>query len=136
MAERILANPGQSSFSALSVRLQLLAKCRSVCDVSPSCFQPHPKVQSQVIVIEPILPEFRLEPVLELCVEALLRMAFSSRRKMLRNSLTGLASLRELEDFAKVSGISLDRRPQELSSLEWLEMARNLKNANKIAKLL
>ena len=34
VAERIRARPGHSSFSALSVRMQLLARCRGVC---PCC---------------------------------------------------------------------------------------------------
>ena len=38
VAERIRARPGHSSFSALSVRMQLLARCRSVCPVPPRCF--------------------------------------------------------------------------------------------------
>ena len=35
VAERIRARPGHSSFSALSVRMQLLADCRSICPVPP-----------------------------------------------------------------------------------------------------
>ncbi len=123
VADRILAKPGQSCFSALSVRLQLLADCRSVCLVSPRCFQPSPKVQSQVIVLDPKKPEERLDLELEHRVEDLLKTAFLSRRKMLRNTLRGLSSFSELETLAQRAGISLNKRPQELSPAQWLKLA-------------
>ena len=85
VAERIRARPGQSSFSALSVRMQLLARCRSVCPVPPRCFQPPPKVQSEVICLEPLPASERLEKTLAARVESLLKQAFLARRKMLRN---------------------------------------------------
>ena len=37
-AERIRADPATAG---PSVRMQLLARCRSVCPVPPRCFQPH-----------------------------------------------------------------------------------------------
>ncbi len=126
VADRILAKPGNSAFSALSVRIQLLAKCRSVCEVEPKCFQPPPKVCSKVISIEPVSAEHRLEPKLARGVETLLRAAFLSRRKMLRNSLKGFTSLDDLEIAAEVSGVSLNQRPQELSPREWVSMAKSL----------
>ena len=136
VADRIVARPGQSNFSALSVRLQLLANCKDICQVAPSCFQPPPKVHSKVIVIEPIKKEDCLNPVLAYRVDTLLRMAFASRRKMLRNSLGGLSSFCDLENFAKRAGINLSQRPQELSPSEWLEMAMNWNCAGEVKKAL
>ena len=123
VAERILAKPGQSSFSALSVRIQLLADCSSVCLVPPRCFQPPPKVVSQVIKIVPFLPSQRIDPVLALRVESFLKTAFRSRRKMLRNTLVNLRPLPELEKLAHASGINLSQRPQELAPSSWLALA-------------
>ena len=51
VAQRLLARPGTSNFSALSVRIQLLAKCQDVCDVPSKCFQPAPKVDSKVCLL-------------------------------------------------------------------------------------
>jgi len=136
VADRILARQGQSNFSALSVRLQLLARCRSVCEVPPSCFQPPPKVHSKVISIQPVSLRNQLDLALADRVEFLLRKAFVSRRKMLRNSLGELGSLTDLESFAKKAGISLNQRPQELAPCEWIEMAKNLNFENKDGKQL
>ena len=124
VANRILAVPNEKNYSALSVRIQLLANCKSVCDVPARCFNPQPKVESKVIAIEPLDLSECLAPSLAKRVDSLVRRAFLFRRKMLRNSLSGSFPLAELEIVAKVAGINLSQRPQELSPQQWLEMAR------------
>ncbi len=126
VADRILAKPGQSNFSALSVRIQLLAKCSRICSVEPGCFQPPPKVQSEVIRIDPFSAGNRLNSEMANKVEVLLKAAFLSRRKMLRNTLRRLPCFAELEVKANNIGINLDQRPQELSPSNWLELAKSL----------
>ena len=130
VAQRIRALPGQSCFSALSVRLQLLAHCTTVCPVPPRSFKPPPKVHSEVILIEPLAPEQRLEPLLAKRVESLLRQAFLARRKMLRNTLAKVLPAAELNALADDLGISLQQRPQELSPATWVELARGLNRAD------
>ncbi len=125
VAQRILALPGESNFSAMSIRIQLLAKCRSVCEVLPKSFSPPPKVNSEVIVLEPFDSNERLNVILERRIETLLRIAFLSRRKKLRNTLSGICPIDELEILAKMQGISLDKRPQELSPMIWVELAKS-----------
>ena len=130
VAQRIRALPGQSCFSALSVRLQLLARCTTVCPVPPRSFKPPPKVHSEVILIEPLAPEQRLKPLLAKRVESLLRQAFLARRKMLRNTLAKVLPAAELNALADDLGISLQQRPQELSPATWVELARGLNRAD------
>ncbi|APD48627.1 16S rRNA (adenine(1518)-N(6)/adenine(1519)-N(6))-dimethyltransferase RsmA [Synechococcus sp. CS-602] len=126
VGQRIRARPGSSAFSALSVRMQLLAHCRTVCPVPPRCFQPPPKVHSEVIVIEPLPPAQRLDPGLAAAVDRLLRRCFTSRRKMLRNSLAGLLPPEELLAVALEAGIDLQLRPQDLAPERWVALARQL----------
>jgi 16S rRNA (adenine1518-N6/adenine1519-N6)-dimethyltransferase len=126
LGERIRARPGESAFSALSVRLQLLAHCRSVCPVPPRCFAPAPKVDSEVIVLDPLPPSQRLTPELARTLEPLLRRTFASRRKMLRNTLAGLLPEAELAALAAETGIALTQRPQELDPGRWVALAAGL----------
>ena len=126
VAERIRCQPGSSAYSALSVRMQLLAECRTVCAVPPRCFQPPPKVQSEVISIAPLPAEQRLDPTVARRVEQLLRRCFATRRKMLRNSLGGLLPADELTALAAGAGIDLQQRPQELAPAAWLALAAGL----------
>ena len=126
VAERIRARPGHTSFSALSVRLQLLARCESVCPVPPRCFQPPPRVQSEVIRLDPLPAEQRPDPELCRSVERLLKQAFLARRKMLRNTLSAVRPPQELKQLALDAGIDLQQRPQDVDPQNWVALARGL----------
>ena len=129
VGERIRARPGSSAFSALSVRMQLLARCTSVCVVPPRCFQPPPKVMSEVVRLDPLSAEQRPAPALAAAVEQLLRRCFAARRKMLRNTLAGLLPASELLALAEAAGVQLEQRPQELAPERWLALAAGLNRA-------
>jgi 16S rRNA (adenine1518-N6/adenine1519-N6)-dimethyltransferase len=129
VGERIRSRPGSSAYSALSVRMQLLAACRTVCPVPPRCFQPPPKVESEVIAIDPLPPEQRLDPALARTVEQLLKRCFASRRKMLRNTLAGLADPDALLALAAAAGFGLEQRPQDLPPAAWVALAAGLNRA-------
>ena len=128
VAQRLLARPGNSNFSALSVRIQLLAKCQDVCDVPSKCFQPAPKVDSKVVMIKPfasIDPDFYEVGNL---LEKLLKHAFAGRRKKLRNTIGSfVTSNDQIKEFFAYKGISLDQRPQEISPSNWFGLAKALK---------
>jgi 16S rRNA (adenine1518-N6/adenine1519-N6)-dimethyltransferase len=126
VGERIRALPGSSAYSALSVRMQLLARCQSVAAVPPRCFSPPPKVNSEVIRLDPLPPEQRPEPALARTTEMLLRRCFAARRKMLRNSLSGLLPEDQLAGLVAVAGVELSQRPQELAPQRWLALAEGL----------
>ena len=128
VAQRILALPGSSNFSALSVRIQLLAKCQDVCDVPSKCFQPAPKVDSKVVLIKPIISRDPNFYAIGILLEKLLRLAFSGRRKKLRNTIGSfVTSNDQIKEFIACRGISLDKRPQEISPSNWFALAKALK---------
>jgi len=126
---RIRANPGSSCYSALSVRMQLLGSGALVCAVPPRCFDPPPRVESEVIRFDPLPPEQRLEPILARSVEMLLQRCFAARRKMLRNTLAALAPADLLQSLAAQAGFSLQQRPQELAPASWVALAKGLNQA-------
>ncbi|MFN9548089.1 MAG: 16S rRNA (adenine(1518)-N(6)/adenine(1519)-N(6))-dimethyltransferase RsmA [Cyanobacteriota bacterium] len=130
VGERVRAAAGTSAYSALSVRLQLLGHCQAICPVPPRCFQPPPRVDSEVIAIDPFPPEQRLPPELATAVERLVRRAFTARRKMLRNSLAAVAPEDTLARLAAEGGVSLRARPQDLSPPQWVALATSLNRAN------
>ena len=125
VVDRILAKEGSSSAGALSVRMQLLSKIKKICDVGPSSFSPPPKVFSSLVVFEPLKTELRLDFTLEKYIDKLLRIAFNSRRKMLRNTLKSIFSTDEFIKFSEPSKICLNLRPQDLSINQWVNLADN-----------
>jgi 16S rRNA (adenine1518-N6/adenine1519-N6)-dimethyltransferase len=126
VGERIRSRPGSSAYSALSVRLQLLADCRSVCSVPPRCFQPPPRVMSEVIALDPWPAERRLGADLARGVEQLLRRCFAARRKMIGSTLRGITAPETLADLAARAGVNLQQRPQELAPQAWVDLAAGL----------
>ena len=68
----------------------------------------------------------RVEPALAARVESLLKQAFLARRKMLRNTLAGVAEPDRLKELAASAGFSLQQRPQELAPATWVALARGL----------
>ena len=129
VARRISARAGQSSFSALSVRMQLLAHCQSVCPVPPRCFQPPPKVQSEVISLDPRPVDQRLPHKQAKQLEQLLRLAFGARRKMVRNTLASAAPDAGLEPWLEQAGVTPQQRPQEIAPEQWVALAAALQPA-------
>ena len=128
VAQRILAQPGNTNFSALTVRIQLLAKCQDVCDVPKKCFQPAPKVDSTVILIKPFISNDSDFYEVGEFLEKLLKLAFSGRRKKLRNTIGSfVTSNDQIKEFFAYRGISLDQRPQEISPSNWFALAKALK---------
>lgn len=133
VGERIRAAAGSSACSALSVRMQLLARCRGICPVPPRCFQPPPQVMSELILLEPLPAEQLLPAATARRLEGLLRRCYASRRKMLRNTLAGLLPALELEALCGQAGVVLSQRPQELTPAQWVALATGLNRLSSAA---
>jgi 16S rRNA (adenine1518-N6/adenine1519-N6)-dimethyltransferase len=120
VAERIIAAPGTSAYGRLSVLAQWRSDARLVLPVHRSAFTPPPKVMSAVVHITPT------DQPVDVSISVLERLtaaAFGQRRKMLRQSLKGLAGgLAALE----TAGIDPSRRAETLSVAEFVAVARAL----------
>ena len=125
VVDRILAKEGSNSAGALSVKMQLLSKIKKICDVDPSSFNPPPKVFSSLVAFEPLKAELRLDIRSEKYIDKLLRIAFNSRRKMLRNTLKSILSNDEINKLSDSSQICFNLRPQDLSINQWINLADN-----------
>ncbi len=124
VAERIAAPPGRMSY--LSAFVQYHATVEVARRVPASAFEPAPKVESAVVVLEPrpVVPLGEPGSEAEDGLWRLVQAAFRERRKMLRNVLSRqLPFEASTIDAALAStGIRGDRRPQTLSVAEWLAL--------------
>lgn len=121
VVERMVAVPGDSEFSRLSVMLQYRFHLEWLLDVPPESFDPAPKVQSAVVRLIPKAPE-ELTAKDEGVFARVVTAAFSQRRKMLRNTLKGI-----LDDagFAAL-GINPTLRAEDLSVADYVRIANSL----------
>jgi 16S rRNA (adenine1518-N6/adenine1519-N6)-dimethyltransferase len=120
VAQRIVAPAGGSAYGRLAVLAQWRSAPRLAMKVHRSAFVPPPKVMSAVVHI---LPKQQPEGVRAATLERLTAAAFGQRRKMLRQSLKGLAG--GLDALAKL-GIDAERRAETLSVEEFVAIARCL----------
>ncbi|MBU1870399.1 MAG: ribosomal RNA small subunit methyltransferase A [Candidatus Omnitrophica bacterium] len=129
---RIAADPGSKVYGSLSCFVQYYSVPEILFDISKGCFFPAPKVDSSFISLKirerPLLKEKE-----EACFFKIVRSAFNKRRKTLRNSLSNIISKESLEKFFKEFSLSRNIRPEELSVLEFMNLARktNLINNKK-----
>ena len=112
VAQRVCARPGESAYGRLAVLCQSVADCRIAMDVPARLFTPPPKVDSAVVVLDPLNEPFADLATLGRVTQA----AFGQRRKMLRASLKGLANQNELDvlEWLEAAQIDPTDRPETL----------------------
>jgi len=117
-AQRIVAIPDNKDYGSLSVYCQLRAYCEFNFKVEKNCFTPVPKVDSAVITLRP-RPDQALPSKLLQYTETICRIAFTQRRKKLRNAVKPFMQGRDDKD----SPIDLNRRAETLSPNDFLKLA-------------
>ena len=121
VVERMVAAPGDSDFSRISVMLQYRFHIEWLIDVPPESFDPPPRVRSAVVRLIPRdVSELNAQDPGKLAM--VVQTAFSQRRKMLRNTLKGI-----LGDagFAEL-GIAPTRRAEDIAVADYVRIANHL----------
>ena len=116
--DRMVAAPATGDYGRLSVMLQWRYAMENVLFVPPESFDPPPKVNSAVVRMVPRAQPAALNPQL---LEELVRVAFSQRRKILRNTLG-----KWLEDQGFAGSFDLQRRAEEVPVAEYEALAAQL----------
>jgi 16S rRNA (adenine1518-N6/adenine1519-N6)-dimethyltransferase len=118
VVERMVAAPGDSEYGRLSVMLQYRFEMEKVLDVPAEAFDPAPKVESAVVRMSPRGGAWQCAKNEKLLSETV-ALAFSQRRKTLRNTLGRALNA---ADFEKL-GIDPQARAQTLSVEEFVRVA-------------
>jgi 16S rRNA (adenine1518-N6/adenine1519-N6)-dimethyltransferase len=120
VAERIAAPPGGRDYGLLSVLVQHVADAEIGLDVPRHFFMPPPEVESCALVLEFLVtPRARVND--EERFRALVKAAFSQRRKTLWNALKSFPGGR---DALQAAGIDPQRRAETLSVAEFASIER------------
>lgn len=121
VVERMVATPGNKAYGRLSVMLQRRYHIEHLFDVPPEAFSPAPKVTSAIVRMIPLPATHMIERQCDQKIFAqIVSLAFSQRRKMLRNTLSNLI---DYIDFNAL-GFDLARRAEEVPLLEYVKLAR------------
>ncbi len=129
VAERLAAVGGKHSI--LSVSAQLFANVRLGDKVPAHFFEPAPKVDSQVVILEPHT-ELLFENFDQKVFFQVVKAGFSSKRKKVISSLSaGLAVEKDkIENMLNAVGVDPNQRAENLSLQEWWDLTKLYKNDN------
>ncbi len=118
VVDRMVAQPATSDYGRLSVMLQWRYEMENMLFVPPESFDPPPRVDSAVVRMVP-----RAQPALvdEKLLSEIVQVAFSQRRKILRNTLG-----KWLEQRNFVGVFDVQRRAEEVPVDEYLRLVTAL----------
>lgn len=118
VVQRLAAVPGDNNYGRLGIMAQYFCRVQPLFEVGPGAFRPAPKVDSAIVRMVPhdSLPhpakDYRL-------LQAVVRTAFSARRKTLRKGLSGMMNVAELNSV----GIDDGLRPENLGLAQYVAIA-------------
>jgi 16S rRNA (adenine1518-N6/adenine1519-N6)-dimethyltransferase len=123
VADRLVAAPGTKAYGALTVFVRAAFDVARVMRVTRGSFHPPPDVTSAVVRLTPTRPSRAEETE---TFRAVVKAAFSARRKTLRNAWSTLGPSAKIAEAAAMAGISLDARGETLDVDAFARMARRL----------
>lgn len=118
VVDRMVAAPATADYGRLSVMLQWRYAMENVLHVPPEAFDPPPKVDSAVVRMVPWEQPAAVDPAL---LSQLVQVAFSQRRKILRNTLG-----RWLQEKGFEGEFDVQRRAEEVPVAEYVRLAQAL----------
>jgi len=110
VAQRLRAGPGGRDYGELSVVVRAMCTVRSIARLGPACFWPRPKVESEMLAIEPLAQPLSDDPesLMRAC-----RLLFTKRRKQVGRILTdagvGLDPSLDIDARARPEDLSIEQ---------------------------
>jgi len=121
VVDRLGSLPGQKSYGRLSVMIQYYCKVHPLFLVPPSAFNPIPKVDSAMVLLQPYSsPPYKAIDLALL--SELVRTCFQQRRKTIRNSLKLILPDRRLKQL----DVDLTLRPENLSVEQFVQLSNQM----------
>ncbi|MCP4606792.1 MAG: ribosomal RNA small subunit methyltransferase A [Proteobacteria bacterium] len=125
VADRLVATESDKARGALSVIIQARCQTRTLLKLSEKAFHPRPRVRSSVVMLEPRDDLLFGEGLKHDTFDRVVKAAFSSRRKTLRNALVsgGMGSVKQVEEILNRAGIDPKIRPQKVKECDFTTIA-------------
>tara|TARA_B110000008_G_C16864270_1_gene522019 strand:+ start:126 stop:914 length:789 start_codon:yes stop_codon:yes gene_type:complete len=110
VADRIIASYNTSAYGRLAILSNWRLNINKICDISPECFSPKPKVDSSLLHFVPKKEFIKVKDPKN--IEKISRVFFSQRRKMLKKPFNQLFNGDKM--ILDKLMIDLNLRPQNL----------------------
>jgi 16S rRNA (adenine1518-N6/adenine1519-N6)-dimethyltransferase len=118
VVDRMAAGPGSKVYGRLSVMLQAYCEVTPLFVVPPGAFRPPPKVDSAVVRLVPRDPDSIGVQAPQRFTEVV-RAAFGQRRKTLRNALSSVCDVEQIE----AAGLRPDARAEQVEVAGFIRLA-------------
>ncbi|MEY8878054.1 MAG: 16S rRNA (adenine(1518)-N(6)/adenine(1519)-N(6))-dimethyltransferase RsmA [Leptothrix sp. (in: b-proteobacteria)] len=115
VVDRMAGSPGTKDYGRLSVMLQWRYDIESLIDVPPEAFDPPPRVDSAVVRMQPLAHPPAIDVTL---LSELVMVAFSQRRKLIRNTLGRWLDARGFQ-----GAFDVQRRAEEVPVAHYVALA-------------
>jgi len=132
VALRMAAGPGCADYSSFSVLCASAYRVKPLMIIKSASFYPRPNVDSQAVLLE--LREDAAARNLPACFYPLIRRLFSSRRKTIKNNLTGFFNSGQgaptataLEALEK-SALDGNKRAEDLTIEDFTALAKTIED--------
>jgi 16S rRNA (adenine1518-N6/adenine1519-N6)-dimethyltransferase len=128
VGERWAARPGDASYSGVSVKLGILADVNVELAIPRNVFLPVPNVDS--VMVRLVRRADAPDPEGFARLAAVVEVAFSQRRKTLRNTLRTLGPGDMLVTASEEAGVDLGQRAEELTPADLVRLADAIARAS------
>lgn len=131
VAERVVAKPGDKAYGRLAILASAVTQARYAFTVPARAFTPPPKVDSAVVVLDPLPDRERFGDLDALSIVT--ESAFGQRRKTLRKSLGPAASRMGVssESLLEQAGIDPGARAETIAPEGFFKLALAWRNAKR-----
>lgn len=122
VAERFVATAGTKAYGLLAVLAAAWSEVEILGTVARGSFRPPPKVEGAFLGFRlkpPPLPDSEMPGLIET-----VELAFSQRRKTLRNALASRWGRSQVEDILETAGLDLRTRAEEIALDDFLRIER------------
>ena len=121
VADRIISNFNSSYYGRLAILSNWKLNVKKICDISPNCFSPKPKVISTVLYLEPNKRIYgRIKNIKNL--EKITQIFFSNKRKMINKSIKKIFKSDKQTNLLK--DINIRSRPSDLTPENFYDITR------------
>ena len=125
VAHRLVASPGADDYGLLSLLMQMRFLPLGSFRISKTCFFPEPDIDSATVILQrhpqPLLPTDEIVTFV-----ALVKLAFSQRRKMMLKLLKTRWSAEKLMQCCEAAQLAPTVRAEEVSLAQFLQFTRHL----------
>ena len=124
VADRIISKFNTKNYGRLTILANWRLDIKKICDISPTSFQPKPKIESTVLFFKPKKNFLILRNPKNL--EKITRVFFMHRRKKIKKPFYQL--FEKNNSIASKIGVDLNSRPQNLDFEKYFELTKEYEN--------